>query len=110
MIVSQRKKKRRFFSGSIQAAFCFIVVGGLWAWNQSLFADKDTPTSSIMQLASDQEKLNEMVRSKSDVISKAARIPGGYPALSSLLEVAPDSQETSKISLRIVGDVQFLLD
>jgi hypothetical protein len=68
------------------------------------------PATETVKSRSDYQK--DLIDARSAKIAKTEQIPGNFPHLSSLIEVdsPSSSQEGANVTLRLVGNVQFLLD
>lgn len=123
MIVA-RKSKKRFCPRIVQMALILVAIllGFYFAFPESPEASGNlvhltippTTTTTTETVMSRSSYLKGLIDARSEIIAKTERIPGTFPPLSSLLEVdstsPSSSQEEAKVTLRLVGNVQFLLD
>jgi Sulfotransferase domain len=120
MIVA-RKAKTRVCPRIVQIAVLLVaILLGLYI----AFPQLPEASSSIVLLTipptteadtTERGDVKGLIDARSEQIAKTKLIPGNFPHLSSLIEVdstfSTSSQgEEAKVPLRLVGDVQFLLD
>lgn len=112
MIVS-RKKKRQLRGTPCLVAVAVVAVLFLFWNNPETTTRNSSPLlqlESISNSTNNDESISGLVQAKSVELSKTPKLPGSFPALSSLVKAVPVLQEESKFALTVTGNVQFLLD
>jgi hypothetical protein len=126
-MVVARKAKKRWFPRVVPLAI-IIAVFLAFSWSvvfpdEQISLSANGETSSLIHLTvpppnTKGDELNDLVEARISGIAKTDRIPGSFPPLSSLIVASASTQdnlsrqlqEPPKVSLQVVGDVQFLLD
>ncbi|CAB9500668.1 expressed unknown protein [Seminavis robusta] len=133
MIVSAKKPKRRCCSRCLPLACLLLILLLVSFWTLPILfpLDEDlvvpsnngvVETNSILQISAPPpaekvtagEELKSLIDARSAEIEQTKRLPGNYPPLSSLVVAThrqqQEGEDKSKVSLKVIGDVQFLLD